>query len=144
VWLDLQRPEPEEMKYKYQEIISTISDEEAYQMIDKVARFIVSRHLAPAGILLIESLHPLHSIGSQALYFILPFAEIIFDSAKYQRFALMIQKEEYIKALVKRIDELDEELNRERRQEARLQRKRRKNKMRENFKNIFKKRHKKS
>ncbi|MCB5253872.1 MAG: hypothetical protein RBR69_03620 [Candidatus Cloacimonadaceae bacterium] len=132
------------MKYKYQEIISTISDEEAYQMIDKVARFIVSRHLAPAGILLIESLHPLHSIGSQALYFILPFAEIIFDSAKYQRFALMIQKEEYIKALVKRIDELDEELNRERRQEARLQRKRRKNKMRENFKNIFKKRHKKS
>lgn len=144
MWLDLQRPEPEEMKYKYQEIISTISDEEAYQMIDKVARFIVSRHLAPAGILLIESLHPLHSIGSQALYFILPFAEIIFDSAKYQRFALMIQKEEYIKALVKRIDELDEELNRERRQEARLQRKRRKNKMRENFKNIFKKRHKKS
>lgn len=132
------------MKYKYQEIISTISDEEAYQMIDKVARFIVSRHLAPAGILLIESLHPLHSIGSQALYFILPFAEIIFDSAKYQRFALMIQKEEYIKALVKRIDELDEELNRERRQQARLQRKRRKNKMRETLKSIFKKRHKKS
>lgn len=132
------------MKYKYQEIISTISDDEAHEMIDKVARFIASRHLAPAGILFIESLHPLHSIGSQALYFILPFAEIIFDSAKYQRFALMIQKEEYIKALVKRIDELDEEINRERRQQARLQRKRRKNKMRETFKKIFKKRHKKA
>ncbi|MCB5265734.1 MAG: hypothetical protein LHW41_05790 [Candidatus Cloacimonetes bacterium] len=132
------------MKYKYQGIISTITDEEAYAMIDKVARFIASRHLAPAGILFIESLHPLHSIGSQVLYFVLPFAEIIFDSAKYQRFALMIQKEEYITALVKRIDELDEEINRERRQQARLHKKRRKNQMRETFKKIFKKRHKKA
>lgn len=133
-----------EMKYKYQEIITTITEEEAYAMIDKVARFIVSRHLAPAGIMLIESLHPLHSIGSQALYFILPFAEIIFDSAKYQRFALMIQKEEYIKALVKRIDELDEELNRDRRAQAKLKRKRRKNKRRQTLKNIFKKGNKKA
>ena len=132
------------MKYKYQEIITTITEEEAYAMIDKVARFIVSRHLAPAGIMLIESLHPLHSIGSQALYFILPFAEIIFDSAKYQRFALMIQKEEYIKALVKRIDELDEELNRDRRAQAKLKRKRRKNKRRQTLKNIFKKGNKKA
>ena len=133
-----------EMKYKYQEIITTITEEEAYAMIDKVARFIVSRHLAPAGIMLIESLHPLHSIGSQARYFILPFAEIIFDSAKYQRFALMIQKEEYIKALVKRIDELDEELNRDRRAQAKLKRKRRKNKRRQTLKNIFKKGNKKA
>lgn len=132
------------MKYKYQEIITTITEEEAYAMIDKVARFIVSRHLAPAGIMLIESLHPLHSIGSQALYFILPFAEIIFDSAKYQRFALMIQKEEYIKALVKRIDELDEEMNRDRRAQAKLKRKRRKNKRRQTLKNIFKKGNKKA
>lgn len=115
------------MAYKYQEIRTSIEDEEAHELIEKVAHFIASRGLAPAGIMLIESLHPLHSIGSQAMYFVLPFAEIIFDSQKYQRFALMIQKEENIKALVKRIDELDEELNRERRAEARLRSKRRKN-----------------
>jgi len=132
------------MAYQYQDIRTSISNEEAHELIEKVARFIAERGLAPAGIMLIESLHPLHSIGSQAMYFVLPFAEIIFDSAKYQRFALMIQKEEYITALVKRIDELDEELNRERRQQARLQRKRRKNLLRETLKKIFKKRHKKS
>lgn len=127
------------MKREYKEFVNTISDEEAYEMIEKMARFIASRNLAPAGILLIESLHPLHSIGSQALFFIMPFAEIIFDSHKYQRFALMIQKEEYIKALVKRIDELDEEINDERRKEARLKRKRRRNQFRERIKNIFRK-----
>jgi hypothetical protein len=125
------------MNYKHPELIATISDAEASEMIDRVARFIASRQLAPAGILLIESLHPLHSIGSQAMYFILPFAEIIFDSARYQRFALLIQNEKYLKALVKRIDELDEEINCERRAEARLRRIRRRNKFKQIMKNIF-------
>ena len=125
------------MNYKHPELIATISDAEASEMIDRVARFIASRQLAPAGILLIESLHPLHSIGSQAMYFILPFAEIIFDSTRYQRFALLIQNEKYLKALVKRIDELDEEINCERRAEARLRRIRRRNKFKQIMKNIF-------
>ncbi|MFW5628023.1 MAG: hypothetical protein ACOCG6_02165 [Candidatus Cloacimonadaceae bacterium] len=127
------------MKHEYKEFVNEISDEEAHEMIEKMARFIASRNLAPAGILLIESLHPLHSIGSQLLFFIMPFAEIIFDSHKYQRFALMIQKDEYIKALVRRIDELDEEINDERRKEAKLKRRRRRNQIKENFKNIFRK-----
>ena len=76
------------MAYQYQDIRTSISNEEAHELIEKVARFIAGRGLAPAGIMLIESLHPLHSIGSQAMYFVLPFAEIIFDSQKYQRFAL--------------------------------------------------------
>jgi hypothetical protein len=129
-------------KHEYQEYISSISDEEAFEMIDKVARFIASRQLAPAGILLIESLHPLHSIGSQAMYFALPFAEIIFDSRKYQRFALMIREDKHIRQLVKRIDELDEELNRERRAEAKLLGKRRKQQAKNLVSKIFKNKHK--
>jgi len=129
-------------KHEYQEYISSISDEEAFEMIDKVARFIASRQLAPAGILLIESLHPLHSIGSQAMYFALPFAEIIFDSRKYQRFALMIREDKHIRQLVKRIDELDEELNRERRAEAKLLGKRRKQQVKNLVSKIFKNKHK--
>ncbi len=125
------------MTYQYQEIKTSISDDEAHELIEKVAQFIASRGLAPAGILLIESLHPLHNIGSQAMYFVLPFAEILFDSQKYQRFALLIQKEENIKALISRIDELDEELNRDRRNEARLRSKRRKNILKAKLKKIF-------
>ncbi len=122
----------------YQEIRTEISEAEAAEMIERVARFIAERHFASAGIMLIESLRPLHSIGGQALYFILPFAEILFDSQKYQRFALMIQNEENLKKMVKRLDELDEEINRDRREAAKLKRRRRKAKMRQFWHKLFK------
>ncbi len=127
------------MNKEYQEIRVEISQEEAYDMVDKVARFIVERHLAPAGILFLESVRPLHGIGSQFMYFVLPFAEMIFDSQKYQRFALMIENETYLKRLISRIDELDEELNRERRKQASLKRKRRKARRKEFFNKLFNK-----
>jgi hypothetical protein len=127
------------MKKEYNEIRATISEEEATLMIDKVARFIAERQLGAAGILVLESLHPLHGIASQAMYFILPFAELVFDSQKYQQFALMIQDDKYLKRLIKRIDELDEEINRERREKAKIKAKRRRNKRRSFFKKLFKK-----
>ncbi len=123
---------------EYQDVRVTISPDEVSEMIEKVARFIVERHLAPAGIMFFESVRPLHGIGAQAMYFVLPFAEIIFDSAKYQRFALMLEDGENLKKLISRIDELDEEMNRERREKARIKRKRRANQRRELFYRIFK------
>jgi len=114
-----------------------LSEEEAQIMIDKVARFVAERGMASAGILMAESLRPLHGIGSQFMYFILPFAEIIFDSKKYQQFALMLEKEEYIRQLIDRMDELDEEINREKRQKAKLLRQRRRNKMKAFFQRLF-------
>ena len=125
-------------EYKYQEIIVELDEKEASDMIERVARFIAERHLAPAGILFIESVRPLHGIASQLLYFILPAAEVIFDSKRYQQFTLMVQREEYLKRLVNRIDELDEEINRESRKQARLKRQRRRNQFKAWFARIFK------
>jgi len=118
----------------------TITTEEAHIMIEKVARYVAERGMASAGILAAESLRPLHGIGSQFMFFILPFAEIIFDSKKYQQFALLLEKEDYVRALINRMDELDEELNRERRQKARLLRQRRKNQIKAFFQRLFGKR----
>ena len=115
-----------------------ISEQEAHQLIDKIARFVAERGMASAGIMVTESLRPLHGIGSQFMYFILPFAEILFDSKKYQQFALMMENENYIKELINRMDELDEELNREKREKARLLRKRRRNKIKAFFQKVFK------
>ncbi len=116
----------------------TITEQEARIMIDKVARYVAERGMASAGILVAESLRPLHGIGSQFMFFILPFAEVIFDSKKYQQFALLLEKEEYVRDLVNRMDELDEELNRDRRQKAKLLRQRRKNKLKAFFQKVFK------
>ncbi|MFO7660353.1 MAG: hypothetical protein R6V77_05520 [Candidatus Cloacimonadaceae bacterium] len=115
----------------------TITEEEAQMMIEKVARFVAERGMASAGILAAESLRPLHGIGSQFMFFILPFAEIIFDSKKYQHFALLLEKEDYVRQLINRMDELDEELNHERRQKARLLRQRKKNQIKAFFQRLF-------
>jgi hypothetical protein len=116
----------------------TITEEEAHIMIDKVARYVAERGMASAGILVTESLRPLHGIGSQFMYFILPFAEILFDSKKYQQFALLIENEKYVKELINRMDELDEELNKDRRQKARLLRQRRRNQIKAFIQKVFK------
>jgi len=117
----------------------TLDEQEARETIDRVARFIVERDMASAGILMVESLRPLHGIGSQFMYLVLPFAEILFDSRKYQQFALMLEKEEYVKALIDRMDELDEEMHREKREKARLLRQRRRNQIKGFFASLFKK-----
>jgi hypothetical protein len=126
------------MNKGYQEIRTEISETEAQQTIEKVARFIAERQMGSAGILVLESLHPLHGIASQAMYFILPFAEMLFDSQKYQNFALMLQNEDYLKRLIRRIDELDEEINRERRAQARQRKLRRRRQFQAWLKKIFK------
>ena len=126
------------MNKEYTEIRIKVSEEQIAEMIEKVARFIAERHLAPAGILFAESIRPLHGIGSQAMFFILPFAEIIFDSKKYQQFAVMMENEENLKKLISRMDELDEELSRDRRKAARQKKARRKAKIRAFMNKIFK------
>ena len=108
-------------------MILEISPERAYEIIDKIADFIVKRRMAAAAIMTIESLRPLNYIGSQLMYFLAPFAEIIFNPKEYQEFAVLLEKDEYIKLLMERIDELDEELYREERAEKRKISKRRLN-----------------
>jgi hypothetical protein len=114
-------------------MIVEISQERAYQIIEKIAEYIASRRMASAAIMTIESLRPLHNIGSQVLYFLAPFAELIFNPKEYQEFAALLQKDENIKYLLKRIDELDVEIHREEHDKNRLLKKRRNNKIKQFF-----------
>ncbi len=115
------------------DLIVEISPQKAGELIEKMSKFIVERHMAPAAIMTIESLRPLHSISSQLMYFVLPIAEILFDSKAYQEFAAMLDNDEYVNMLVKRIDELDEEMHREQRKQTAILRKRRRNMIRQWF-----------
>jgi hypothetical protein len=115
-------------------MIVEISDERAHEIVEKVTYFIASRRMASAAIMTIESLRPLHNVGSQVLYFLAPFAELIFNPKEYQEFAALLEKDDNIKLLLKRIDELDVEIHKEEREKSRLLRKRRKNKIKQFFK----------
>jgi len=130
------------MNKAYNEIRPETTESDINDMIEKVARFITARHMASAGILLLESIRPLHGIGSQAMFFILPFAEIVFDSKKYQQFAIMMEDEENLKKVIARMDELDEELNRERRKANKLKNQRRKAQLKAFVKRIIQPRNK--
>ena len=110
------------------DIIVEISQERALELIEKISRFIVKRRMAAPAIMTIESLRPLARIGSQLMYFLAPFAEIIFNSREYQEFAVILEKDEYIKLLLKKIDELDVEMYRDERAQKKILRKRRMNK----------------
>ena len=108
-------------------MIVEIKPEQAIEKIDKIATFIVERKMAPAALLAIESFRPLNFIGSQLMYFLAPFAEVIFKPKEYEEFAALIEKDEYITLLLKRIEEMDEEMYRESRKEKAKLRKRKMN-----------------
>ncbi|HNX00104.1 MAG TPA: hypothetical protein PLE74_00340 [Candidatus Cloacimonadota bacterium] len=114
-----------------------ITPQRAGELIEKISKFIAERHMAPAAIMAIESLRPLHSISSQLMYFMLPIAEILFDSKGYQEFAAMLDNDEYVSMLVKRIDEIDEEMHSEERRQAAILRNRKRNQLRQWFKRII-------
>jgi len=120
-------------------MIVEINRERALELIEKSAKAIAERRMASPAILAIESLRPLNFIGSQIMYFLAPFAQIIFNPKEYEEFAAMIEKDEYIHLLLKRIDELDIEYFAEERKQSKLKRQRKWKRVKENITKIFKK-----
>jgi len=100
-----------------------ISKERALELIDKVAVFIASRRMGAPALLFLESLRPLHFIGSQIMYFLSPFASVVLKGDEFEEFAALISDHENIHLLIKRIDELDEQFNEEQRRLERIKRK---------------------
>ncbi len=115
-----------------------ISKERALELIDKVAVFIASRRMGAPALLFLESLRPLHFIGSQIMYFLSPFASVVLKGDEFEEFAALISDHENIHLLIKRIDELDEQFNEEQRRLERIKRK----KIWAKIKKFFKKKNK--
>ncbi len=120
-------------------MIIEISQERANELTDRIAKFLVERKMAAPAIMGIESLKPLNFLGSQILYFLAPFAELIFNAKEYQEFAALVERDEYIEILLKKIERLDHEMHWEEREKNRLMRKRRMNKIKQFCKKLFRK-----
>ncbi|RLC49201.1 MAG: hypothetical protein DRH57_00420 [Candidatus Cloacimonadota bacterium] len=98
-------------------MIIEVSEDKTVELLDRVANFFVERRLGSASLMFIESIYPLNFIISQLMYFVAPFAEIIFNPVEYQQFAAIIKKEENIKYLLDKIDELDTEFHKKLKEE---------------------------
>ncbi len=114
-------------------MIVSISEERAIHLIEKVARFVAERNMAAPALIATEMFMPFNHIGSQLLYFVLPLAEVIFDSKSYQEFAALIEEDRYMKMLAMRIDELDVEINREKYDKRRIKRRKRNQRLKKIF-----------
>lgn len=120
-------------------MIVEISHERAIELIEKISRYIAERRMAAPAIMAIESLRPLNFVGSQVMYFLAPFAEVIFKPKEYEELAALIEKDEYINLMLKRIDELDIELFSEQRKQEKLARKKKWKEFKGFFNKLFKK-----
>ena len=103
-------------------MIVEVSKERSRELIEIVAKFFASRRLGAPALLFLESMKPLNFIGSQIMYFIAPFANVLFKGDEFEEFAAMLGERENINLLIQRIDELDEELNKEQRKKEALKR----------------------
>ena len=115
-------------------MILEISEERAVELIEKLSKFIAEKRMAAPAIMTFEALRPLARIGSQLMHFLAPFAEVIFNAKEYQEFAALLENEEYVRLLIKRIDEIDVDMYRDERKEKKLKRNRRNNKIKQFFK----------
>jgi hypothetical protein len=105
-------------------MIVEISKERALELIEKVAVFFAARRMGTPAILFFESIRPLHFLGSQVMYFLAPFASIIFKHGEFEEFATLMSEHSNVELLIKRIDELDEQYNLEEREREKMKRQR--------------------
>lgn len=84
-------------------------DPEKLDSLNKIAEFVVKKDLATVAILTIESLRPLHFLGSQLILFFEPFLSILGSPKKIELFRLAIEETRYVDYLLNKIEELEGE-----------------------------------
>ncbi len=89
--------------------LDEIPEDEQEALLTKVATEIVRRRLTVPAILFLETCKPINFIGSQMLIALNPFVTSIFNTAEYQKFALIIEKDANVELLTQLIEKLDGE-----------------------------------
>ena len=79
------------------------------EIVDKVCRQIVKRHLATPSLVFLEMSRPLNFIGSQVMHFFAPFVSALTDSEGHLHFALYLEQRGSIDYICRRIEELEDE-----------------------------------
>ena len=89
--------------------LDEIPQDEQEALLKKIAEQIVKRRLTVPAILFLEICKPLNFLGSQILIALNPFVGSIFNTAEYQKFALIIEKDANVELLTQLIEKLDGE-----------------------------------
>lgn len=112
------------------ELYEDISEEKKTELIGKVAEKIVRYGMGVPAIFFLEMHKPLNFLASQSMVVLEPFVRLIFDTADYMRFALIMERRENVERLIQEIERLEYERKR-REKEEKSRRKEEKRKARE-------------
>jgi len=78
--------------------------EEDRALLDRLAEKVVRRQMALPAVLLLQSVRPLSSLGSQAMVFLRPFLTPLLKPAVYDRMTHILDRREGVRALVDAIE----------------------------------------
>ena len=90
-------------------MLDEIPQDEQRELLEKIAMQVVKRRLTAPAILFLEMCKPLNFLGSQVLIALNPFVQAVFNTAEYQKFALIIEKDANVELLIRLMEEFDGE-----------------------------------
>ncbi len=79
-----------------------------HHLLDRLAEVVVRRGMAEVAVMTLETFRPLNFVGSQALHFLKPFAEVIFDPEAYNRLAELLERKSTLPLLMDKIETLSQ------------------------------------
>jgi len=83
----------------------TLSEEDDQLLLELAAK-IDSRGLTAPAVLWLESLRPVSFLGSQAMHFLNPFVQMLFDTEKFKRLAEILEERNHLERLLCHIEAL--------------------------------------
>ncbi len=94
-------------------VIKDHLEPEERKMLEILAAWVVRRRMTLPAILFLETVKPLSYIGSQAVVFLTPALEILFDPVKIAAFISLLENRKNIELLLREIEERDNEYQKE-------------------------------
>lgn len=86
--------------------------EDDFGLLDGLARKIVRRRLSVPAIFFLESAKPLNYVGAQAMVFLGPFVQVLFESPNYYRYSELLEQRPTVELLLQLIESYENELAR--------------------------------
>jgi len=78
------------------------------QLVDRLAREIVRRHLTTPALAMLEMSRPLNFLGAQAMHFFAPVLTAIFEPKMYELFARFLERRDAISVIADRIEHFEQ------------------------------------
>ena len=69
-------------------------------LLERMARWLAERRLSVPAVLFLESVKPLHFVGSQALIFFEPMVKAVSSGKEYGRFASILESREGVESFL--------------------------------------------